>query len=155
MLRQTSNMETKQPTLKSLIKANKFGFVDDDITSTNFPPKGKVLNMCLVDFEKTVTTKEAIKLLDEQGYRPATVYELLTWSQKNWNGKDIVVALGSVWQFAVGYRYVAYLYGVASRRSLYLFWVEGGWVEGCRFAAVRKSLDTETISPHKMEEEHG
>ena len=132
-------------TLESLIKKNKFDWVNSDIVSKNFPSQGKVWNMCLVDFKKTVTTEEAIKLLEEQGYRPATVYELLTWSQKNWNGKDLVVALGSVWQNLYGNRFCPYLYRYGSERNLSLYWIDDDFSERCRFAAVRKSLDTPTL----------
>ena len=138
-------METKQPTLKSLIKKNKFDWVNPNITSENFPPQGKIEEVELIDFKKALTTNEVIKLLAEQGFRPATIYELLTWSQKNWNGKDWIVALGSVWQSAGGYRRVACLFRDASERYLSLYWVEDDWRGFCRFAAVRKSLDTHAI----------
>ena len=156
MLRQTSNMETKQPTLESLIEKNKFDWVNPNITSKNFPLQGKVEPVEeILYFNEIFSTDEILKRLDERGYRPVTVYELLTWSQKSWNGKDFVVALGSVWRDADGFRYVACLYRDASGRGLGLGWVGSVWRTVCRFAAVRKSLDTETISPHKMEEEHG
>ena len=139
MLRQTSNMETKQPTLESLIEKNKFDWVNPNITSKNFPLQGKVEPVEeILYFNEIFSTDEILKRLDERGYRPVTVYELLTWSQKSWNGKDFVVALGSVWQRAPGHRRVACLYEGASRRPRYLFWDGLDWLEVCRFAAVKK-----------------
>ena len=136
-------METKQPTLKSLIKKNKFDWINPVITSENFPPQGNtgtVLNnkVKIFHFNETLSTEAVLRRLDDQGFRSATVYELLTWSQKSWNGKDFVVALGSVWQRAPGHRRVACLYEGASRRPRYLFWDGLDWLEVCRFAAVKK-----------------
>ena len=128
----------KALTLSQLIKANKFTYVNKDIITKNFPPQGKIEEVELIDFKKALTTDEAIKLLAEQGFRPATIYELLTWSQKNWNGKDWIVALGSVWRSADGDRYVVCLGSDASGRDLSLRWVEDDWDVFCRFAAVKK-----------------
>lgn len=137
----------KALTLSQLIKANKFTYVNKDIITKNFPPQGKIEEVELIDFNKALTTDEAIKLLAEQGFRPATIYELLTWSQKNWNETDWIVALGSVWRGADGGRRVACLDGDASGRGLSLRWVEGDWGGVCRFAAVKKDF---VLSPQLL-----
>ena len=131
--------------LQPLIKSLKLDWVNDSINDKNFPyekTKGKVE---LLAFKKYISTEDALKEMDEKGFRPATIHEMLSWVKNNWNGKDWVVALGSVWQDAFGGRYVAYLCGRASERELHLYWVGGGWHGDCRFLVVRKSLDTRTL----------
>ena len=139
-------------TLKQLIKANEFTYVDDDITPAHFPPQGKVGTVELIDFKKRISTDNALKKLDAQGCRPATIYELLTWSQKNWNGKDLVIALGSVWQDADGSRLVACLYEYASKRNLDLRWFGNDWYGLGRFAVVRKS-GSRTLEPSTLDKD--
>ena len=73
--------------------------------------------------------------MEKVGYSPATIYELLSW--KKWNGRDLVVAFGSVVKVG-GNRYVACLYRNDSERRLDLVWFVSDWDAVCRFLAVRK-----------------
>ena len=131
-------------TLKQLIEANEFNFVNDNVTETNFPTqkiRGKVE---IIDLKREVTSEEAIKEMDEKGYYPANIYELLRWANQNkeekkWNGTVWVVALGSVWQDWRGPRRAPCLYGASDGRHLRLPWWGSEWCSDYRFAFVRKS----------------
>lgn len=138
-------MKKEMKTLQQLIKSAHFGYVNPNITEEYFPVqeiRGKVE---LLDFGKSISSEDAIKKISEKGYEPANLYELLTFAEK-WDGKDCVVALGSVWRRLLGRRFVAYLWGYSTGRSLGLRWFESDWRAACRFAAVRKvasgNLDT-------------
>jgi hypothetical protein len=72
--------------------------------------------------------------MDEIGYRPATLAEVLALRVAK---QFPIVALGSVWQFPGGRR-VPCLDWDGSERSLDLGWFESGWRVIYRFAAVRK-----------------
>src|SRR3990167_7242667 len=56
--------------------------------------------------------------------------------EKNWNGKDYVVALGEI-RHVFGFRHVLYLWGGGSRRFLGLGWFGVGWGDGYRFLAIK------------------
>ena len=75
----------------------------------------------MFNFGEELSTEEVlIKRIDEAGFRPATLYEMLKWADKNWNRKDCVVAFGSSWVDQRGRRFVPFLYGYGSERSLSL-----------------------------------
>ena len=128
--------------LKNLIELLKFDFVNDSITKENFPDDGRRGKVEIIDFEKKITSEEAIKEMDLKEYRPATAYELLIWAKDDWNGKDCIMALGSQWRRPDGDLDVLCLWGNAGRRELGLYWVDRGWDGRYRFAFVRKSLES-------------
>lgn len=132
--------------LQQLIKNNKLNYVNADINVENFPYNGLHGPVDIIHFNKTISKNQVLKKLDDEGYRPATLYEVLTWAEKKWNGEDIVVALGSVWQSLGGRRDCPYLYRYGSERNLYLGWFDGDFDGICRFGAVRKSFDARTLS---------
>lgn len=128
-------------TIKQLIKSLKLNYVNSDITEENFPDDGQRGKVEILHFNEYLETDEVLKRMEEKGYRPTTLYEMLEWA-KDWNGQDWIVALGSVWRDPCGGRSCACLDGGGSERGLGLIWVDDGWDGGCRVAAVRKSLDT-------------
>ena len=83
---------------------------------------------------------EVLKKLEKLGLRPATLPELLAFgaTYPNKQRKFPIVALGSVWRYWEGYRFVPYLWENGARRDLGLGWLERGWDAYYRFAAVRK-----------------
>jgi hypothetical protein len=127
----------KKDNLQKLIKSLKLDSTNSDINSENFPDDGKDGKVELIDFKESLTSEEAIKRLDAQGYRPATLNEMLKWAN-GWNGEDFVVALGSIWQRRDGYRLVAYLGYWFDERRLSLYWLGYRWFGHCRFAGVKK-----------------
>jgi len=138
-------MKTKTKlSLKSLIKKGNFQYVNSDITPENFPaPKTLREDYKLYHFNEYISSEDAIKKMEKDGYSAANVYELLSW--KEWNGTDWVVALGSVAQVR-GSRIVAYLDWDDSSRELFLFGFDGVWNDRCRFLAVR-NFDSKAVSP--------
>ena len=65
--------------LKNLIELLKFDFVNDSITKENFPDDGRRGKVEIIDFEKKITSEEAIKEMDLKAYRPATAYRVIIW----------------------------------------------------------------------------
>ena len=126
--------------LKTLIKDLKLNYVNSDITKENFPDDGRREKVEILHYDETLTTEELLKKMEYDGYAPANLYELLEWANqdKEWNGKDFVIALGSVWRDRYGNRVAPCLLGLGSERGLDLLWTEYGWDKFFRFAAVRK-----------------
>lgn len=113
-----------------------FDYVNSDIEA-NFPlTEPRSSEYRLFHFDRYVTSEKAIEEIEKEGYSVATLSELLLW--KEWNGKDWVMALGSVAEVS-GSRRVAGLGRRGSRRGLYLFWFGRRWYVHCRFLAVRVS----------------
>ena len=116
--------------------------MNDSINDKNFPYKKTEGKVELIDFKKSISTDDALKEMDERGLRPATIHETLQWAKKNWNGKDWIIPLGSVWQDLGGSRFCPYLDGSGSSRGLGLYWFDSDWGEVCRFACVKKNNAT-------------
>lgn len=125
-------------TLADMIFAGKFDSVNSNITEEHFPSeriRGKVK---IFHFDRFISSENAVKEMEKEGYVPANIYELLQYAEKDWNGKDVVVALGSVWRDRIHDRDVAYLWGDSGGRDLSLYWFGIDWNAHSRFAAVRK-----------------
>lgn len=128
--------------LVDMIKAGAYDWVNPSITEVNFPKTGTretVVSAELIHFNKFISSDNAVLEMDKLGYRSATIHELLSFGAKN---PDVqrqfpIVALGSSCEVP-GYRRVAYLDRVVSRRDLGLSWWDVGWGGGCRFLGVRK-----------------
>lgn len=140
----------KQPivmkTLAQLIKSKKLDCVDSDITEDNFPaPKEIRTDFKLFHFDRIISSEDAVKEMEKEGYNPANIYELLSW--EGWNGNDFVVALGSAPDID-GDRYVPYLHGNNYERYLYLVRLSHGWSAYYSFLGVRKmSSASRTLEP--------
>lgn len=129
--------------LEEAVKNGNYDWINPNITSANFPPKGKSttdVEVELVHFDNYITTNVAVNNLKKMGYRPAGLRELLALGEK---APDIhkefpVVALGSMWNDANGDANVACIYRSGKARNLRLVGYSGGWYARWRFAAVRK-----------------
>ena len=140
-----------QPTIKQLIKKCKFDWVNEFITDKNFPDKSKPEPTELVHFNEYLSTEEVLKKIDEQGFRPATLRELLEFAIKNPDEqrKFPIAALGSSCVVS-GDRHVLYLYGNSTGRGLGLYWFTSRWSSHYRFLVVRKSSDARTLGDNKL-----
>lgn len=130
-------------TVEQLIKAGKYDWFNDDVTSRNFPSNEKGVAevlVYLVNFNYDISSEDAVKELDRQGLRPATLKELLALgiAQPDLQRSNPIVALGSVWRDSAGYVRVPGLRGADDYRRLDLSWWRGDWGSYWRFAAVRK-----------------
>ena len=117
----------KQPTLEQLIAKWKFSAVNPKITAKNFPPPKEIkTDFKLYHFNYGISSEDAIKEMKKDGYRSVNLYELLSW--KDWNKRDLVVALGQVEGDSV-----PCLYRHDAGRDLLLHWCEDVWNVDYRF----------------------
>lgn len=157
-------IKTKTKDLKSLIEAGKFTYVNSNITLENFPAEEiRSSDYKVFHFDKSISSEDAVKEIEKEGFVPANIYELLSWP--DWNGKDWVVSLGSSFVLG-GRRGVPYLLAWDAYRLLHLAWWRDGWGDSYRFLAVRNSSGTlgpknsadpkpsvpQTLCPHCGEE---
>lgn len=123
----------------------RFGYVNPNIEKNFTLEPVRNSEYKLFHFDKYISSEDAIKEMEKEGFVPCTLSELLHWG--DWNEKDSVVALGSV-AGVVGYRNVPELYSGGSGRGLSLHWCDGDWRPLCRFLALRsvsKPLDSGTL----------
>lgn len=125
------------------VRAGYYDWVNPDITSEHFPTERQESTHIMVELihlNRVVSTDEAIRKLDQMGYRPIELRELQALGEQypDLQRKFPIVELGSVWRDSDGNRYVASLDGSVSGRRLTLNWVEVDWDEDFRFGSVRK-----------------
>lgn len=133
-------------TLQQLIKAKKFDWVNPKIEN-NFTAV-EVSNDTeykLFHFDTFISSEDAIREIEKEGYRPANISELLSW--EDWNEKDWVISLGSVVGVRGG-RIVPVLDEDGSGRYFFLCWFAGGWDADCRFLACKSdsAIPSDTLS---------
>ena len=130
--------------LADMIKACKYNWVNNDINSKHFPLKGKgkhELSAALFYLDRYIESDDVITEMDKQGYRPATIEELLALDEKypDLQKEFLIIALGSVWRRPSGDRDVPCLRWNGSERGLDLYWFDGKrYVADWRFLAIRK-----------------
>jgi hypothetical protein len=129
--------------VETAVRAGRYDWSNDNITSRNFPTKRKEKRQVVVELvhlDRSASTEDVLRELDKADMRPAELHELLALGEvyPELQRGFPVVALGSVWQYQNGYRDVPYLYRRGAERLLDLSWIEFDWREICRFAAVRK-----------------
>jgi hypothetical protein len=143
------NLKFKYRSLEEMIEAGNFNYKDNNINTTNFPdPQEKELlnqviklKVKIFDFKKDISSEDVLKELDKEGYRPATLTELLALAEI---GPELqeqfpVIALGSVWRRSDVDRSVPCLrVRDSGGRSLDLYWFDDDWRVYCRFLAIRK-----------------
>lgn len=129
------------------IELGHYDSVNSDINSRNFPNRRdgtEDVVIELVILHQVISTENALRELDERGYRPANLRELLAFGQKYPDAeRDFpVAALGSNWLRRYGDRFAPFIYREGLRRARVLEQqnIEVGWGRCCRFAAVRKDL---------------
>jgi hypothetical protein len=129
--------------LEELVKEGKYDWSNENIISKNFPlPKnGKKSDkeVFLFHFVKNMSSEAIIALMDKAGYKPATIWDLLSLgaSHPDLQREFPVVALGSVAEL-VGFRFVGCLRRCDSERDADLNDFGREWGGGYRFLAVRK-----------------
>jgi hypothetical protein len=122
-----------------------FDWANRDINSRNFPSRRKgsaEIAIQLINFrsQRSISTNDVLRKLDESGMRPAEILELLALGKRypELIEKGPIVSLGSVWSSRPGDFYSPYLDGDRRRRYLYLIWFDRYWDESYQFAAVNK-----------------
>jgi len=133
--------ETK--TVEELVVEGNYDWSDSNVTSKNFPRSEEGTKdkkeVALFHFNKTMTSEDVIAEMKKDGYRPATIFELLALgvTQPELQRGFPIIALGSDCTL-VGGRRVAYLYEDADGRGLDLGWLGSDWGDGCRFVGLRR-----------------
>ena len=133
--------ETK--TVEELVVEGNYDWSDSNVTSKNFPRSEEGTKdkkeVALFHFNKTMTSEDVIAEMKKDGYRPATIFELLALgvTQPELQRGFPIIALGSDCTFD-GSRHVAYLYESAGGRNLHLLWLDNDWNDNCRFVGLRR-----------------
>ncbi len=130
-------------TLDQMIKTGEYDWVNSTITQKNFPIEGEgqvELIPELLHLGRDASTDEVLAGIDKQGYRPATLPELLAFGARypDKQREFPIVALGSFWRNCDGHRFVAVLDVDGCGRCLSIGWCGCDWNEHCRFLVVRK-----------------
>ena len=136
MTREILKEKNSMKSLAQLIKDKKFDWVNNDIekhfVATEVPEDTEYK---LFQFDRNISSKDAVKEIEKEGWRPANISELLSW--KDWKD-EFVIALGSIAEVN-GFHYVPCLSRGDSRWYLGLGWWDVGWAPVYRFLAVRHS----------------
>jgi hypothetical protein len=128
--------------LTDLITAGEYDWVHQDITEKNFPmPPNFVLGVepKLFHFNRKISSENAIKEMEKEGYRPATIWDLLDYGVKNpeMQRQFPITALGSITMTGDRRKGRAALRGSDSERDATIFWGGYSWGDNFRFLAVR------------------
>lgn len=130
--------------LSEAIAAGEYDDVNDNITAEHFPvsyASTKTVNIALVHRNRVVQSEDIFAEMDREGYRPATIWELLALGaeypdlQRNFT----IFALGSIAIVGMdGFKGVVYLGHWRKKRGINLLLLHLPWHRCARFAFVRK-----------------
>lgn len=85
--------------LSGFIPVMGLGWVDPDITEANFyvqiEDTDSRKEYRLFNFEEVLIDESVIARMEKEGFRAATIRELLLWGKDNWDRETSIVALGS------------------------------------------------------------
>jgi hypothetical protein len=136
-------------TLEQMILDGKYVWKHDSITEKNFPLLAKMIGQKVevvikpFFFGNDISGEEAIKYLSKDGYRPATLAELLAWGATNSETKIIfpTIALGFIWQDWEHHRYVPYIFTYEDKHTLRLGRVDkwSSLPDWCCLAVLKKN----------------
>jgi len=123
------------------VKAGAYDWSNGDITDVNFPSEEKgtqEVEFGLFHFNRPVSSEDAKAGIKEEGFRPATMKEMLACGEKHpeEQRKFPIIALGSVVALS-GCRFVGCLGRDGSKRDVDLECYDGDWFGSCRFLVVR------------------
>jgi len=130
-------------TIEEMVAAGGYNYANPDITTKNFPPKGKGIvevQIQLVHFNRVMSSDAVLEELDKMGLKPVMPMEISALGAKypDLQRQFPIAGLGQVWQVPNGNRNVLCLESDDRKRNLNLNWLENDWNENWRFAAVRK-----------------
>ncbi len=123
------------------IKAGAYDWSNGKITDVNFPSSEKgtqEVEFGLFHFNRDISSEDAKAGMKAEGFRPATMKELLAYGEKHPEEprEFPIVALGSV--AALGrYQFFGYLRWGSSERSVDMDYYDIHWNDNCRFLVVR------------------
>jgi hypothetical protein len=138
-------------TVEDELKEIAFDWVNNDITSINFPVhedgKSSEKEIFLFNFERKILGAEVIAEMDKAGYRPATVWELIGLVQKEPNlpKQFPLVALGSVCKLNGDYC-VVHLSEQPSFFRMNLYLLGRDWYKYLKTFTMDACLDLDSIN---------
>jgi len=145
--RRSSNLvvDYRRPFKKS-VAAGCYDNIDSNITENHFPTKAyerekKEVSFRLFHFYRNIQTDDAIQKMKEEGYRPATMRELLAFGEANpeLQMKFIIIALNANFEDCLGDECFVCLNCLDSgERVLESTIFDSGWCIDCRFLGVAK-----------------
>ena len=133
-------------TIEQAIADGNYDWKNSDITTKNFPISPEMIGKKVevstksFHFNRNISSDNAISEMDKDGYRPATLMELLVFGaiHPELQRQFPIVAVGSVWRDAGVGRCVPCLDARGGKRELNLHWLGSGWHARCHFLGVRK-----------------
>ncbi len=131
--RDSTTVQVPRKTLfDKLITLGDYQFVHSDITYRHIeltPEPISLEHKKLFHFKDKISSADIISRMNNEGYRPATITELMVYgaSQEHWYNMSIV-ALGSVIDSG-GYRQVGVVDGCGSRKILSLNYFQETWMD--------------------------
>lgn len=134
-------------TVEDLVKAGRYGWADEDITSAHFPSQkvGVVrLKMAVVCFDRFTESEDDLAAFEQAGFRGPALKETLAFGARHPKEqlKYAIVGLSqeAFWRDPFGLRLVPFLWGGGSGRGLGLRWFDDGWGVYFRFLVVASEL---------------
>jgi hypothetical protein len=132
--------------LRDMIAAGRYDWVNDDITPKRFPIKGTGVAQFetkVFHFDRYISSDDAVAATtaDDKSnpWEPAKIEVLLAYGTKNPDEQRQypIIALGSVAEIGADHN-VPYLDRSGAERVLRLYWWGRYWNDRCRFLAVRR-----------------
>lgn len=132
-------------TVKQMIEAGKYDCIVSDITEKHFPLPSELfgeritVSSKLFHFNRDITSKDVIVEMEEVGYHPAILPELLALgkARPELQRQFPIIALGSIWRDSDCVRYTPGLRVSNNGRKLNLYWFSGDWNAYYRFLGIR------------------
>ncbi|MBI5003768.1 hypothetical protein HZC00_01605 [Candidatus Kaiserbacteria bacterium] len=140
----TITADYDQP-LTDMIAAGHYDWKNDDITAERFLVTGQgtvQLEWKLDHFDRKVSSEQAVRAIERDGWQPAKIEHLLAFGAKypDEQCRYPIIGLGAPAQ-VFGYRGVPSLRGRVLSRHLSLRWWDVDWFCFCRFLSVRPIKD--------------
>lgn len=132
-----------EKSVKEAVQAGRYDLTEEDVEDRNFSAghHGRsVTSMDIISFTEDILYIDAIRQIDEMGYRPAELHELLALGEQRPGFQVLhpIIALGSMREGPDKCHYVPYLDARKLKRHLGLDWIGGKWSNACYFAVVPK-----------------
>lgn len=128
--------------VKELLEAGKYdGYVNSNITDANFPDDTTGdKEVFLFPISDILDTDDVIAKMDKENFKPASVKTGLAFGEQypDFQRRNPLIALGSVWVAPFGARRVLGLWGRGSARDADLDWCGHQWHPRYIFLAVSK-----------------
>ena len=124
------------------IKRGNYGWRNSDLTEKKFPVTADQVGEWewkLFHFNRSISSEDAIRLIQEDGFEPAQTGHILTFGETfpKEQRKYPIIGLGSVAEVSLG-RCVPELWDGRGRRKLGLYWFDRDWSGYYRFLGVRR-----------------